>query len=74
MSDSPEMGVELYLASMVVTGEKNADEQKYLSELASELKLDPALVQNLRTEIGFEPVAKILARSPRRLFMTRLFC
>ena len=58
MADSPEMGVELYLASMVVTGEKNADEQKYLSDLASELKLDPQLVQNLRSEIGFEPVAK----------------
>jgi len=39
MSDSPEMGVELYLASMVVTGEKNADEQKYLSDLARSIFL-----------------------------------
>lgn len=51
LSDSPEMGVELYLASMVVSGEKNEQEQKYLSDLATNLKLDPKLVEDLRAEV-----------------------
>ena len=50
MSTSPEMAVELYLASMVIVDQQSASEQKYLESLASELKLDPALLAQLEKE------------------------
>ena len=50
LSDSPAMAVELYLASLLVTGQKNDAEKAYLSSLASELELAPELVEEIHRE------------------------
>lgn len=50
LSDSPAMAVDLYLASLLVTGQKNDAEKAYLAELASELKLAEDLVKELHRE------------------------
>lgn len=50
LSDSPAMAIELYLASLLVTGQKNDAEKSYLSALATELELAPALVEELHRE------------------------
>ena len=50
LSDSPEMGVELYLASLAVTGAGNSADEAYLSELATNLNLPSDLVEEIRSE------------------------
>lgn len=50
LSDSPEMGVELYLASLAVTGIGDEQDEKYLSELAGKLELPAELVEEVRNE------------------------
>jgi len=50
LSDSPGMAVELYLASLLVTGPKNDAEKDYLSDLASKLDLAPELVEEIHRE------------------------
>ena len=50
LSDSPAMSVELYLASLLVTGQKNDAEKSYLSDLAKNLNLAPDLVNELHRE------------------------
>lgn len=50
LSDSPAMAVELYLASLLVTGQKNEAEKNYLADLASKLELAPELVEEIHKE------------------------
>ena len=50
LSNSPSMAVELYLASLLVTGQKNDAEKKYLSDLASKLDMAPELVEQIHQE------------------------
>jgi uncharacterized membrane protein YebE (DUF533 family) len=50
LSDSPAMAVELYLASLLVTGQKNDAETAYLADLASKLELAPELVEEIHRE------------------------
>ena len=50
LSDSPAMAVELYLASLLVTGPKNDAEKSYLADLASKLDLAPELVNDIHKE------------------------
>ena len=50
LSDSPTMAVELYLASLLVTGPKNDAEKSYLSDLATKLELAPELVEQIHRE------------------------
>ena len=50
LSESPAMAVELYLASLLVTGQKNDAEKSYLSDLAKSLNLAPELVNELHRE------------------------
>ena len=50
LSTSPAMAVELYLASLLVTGKKNDAEKSYLAKLADELKLAPELVDQIQRE------------------------
>ena len=50
MSKSPEMAVELYLASTVIADHQNAQEKAYLDQLATELKLEPGLIRELENE------------------------
>ncbi len=49
---TPEMGAEMYLASLLVVDEQNYMEKAYLGELARQLKLDPALVQELDNQVA----------------------
>jgi uncharacterized membrane protein YebE (DUF533 family) len=49
MSDSPEMAVELYLASMVIVNHQSESEQAYLEQLASALNLEPSLIKELES-------------------------
>ena len=44
------MAIELYLASLLVTGQKNEAEKSYLSDLAEALKLAPELVSEIQRE------------------------
>ena len=53
-ADSPEAAIEMYLASLVVVDKENIAEKTYLEKLASALKLDNELVQQLETE-AFAP-------------------
>jgi len=48
---TPEEGAEIYLAALLVCGSQCAAEQKYLGELATALKLDPAFAQALQNEL-----------------------
>ena len=50
LSDSPAMAVELYLASLLVTGQKNEAETSYLADLATKLDLQPELVEEIHRE------------------------
>lgn len=50
LSDSPAMAIELYLASLLVTGQKNDAEATYLADLASKLELAPELVDEIHRE------------------------
>ncbi len=50
LADSPKLAVDLYLASLVVTGQQNDAEERYLQELAAKLKLDSELVNEIRKE------------------------
>ena len=47
---SMEQAVEIYLASLLVTGAQTASEKAYIKELGSELKLDPVLAKQLERE------------------------
>ncbi|WP_028672590.1 tellurite resistance TerB family protein [Saccharospirillum impatiens] len=48
---TPEMGAEMYLASLLVVDEQNYMEKAYLTELARQLKLDPVLVTELESQV-----------------------
>ena len=50
LADSKNAAVELYLASLLVTGKKNQAEKDYLSSLASELGLESDLVDQIQRE------------------------
>ena len=52
LSDSAAMGVDLYLSSLAVAGLDNEADIKYLSELASQLNLEPGLVDEIHGESG----------------------
>jgi len=48
---TPEMGAEMYLASLIMVDEESYMERAYLDELARQLKLDPALKTQLEAQI-----------------------
>jgi len=48
--NSMEQAVEIYLASLLVTGEQTASEKTYLEQLCSALRLDSALADQLERE------------------------
>ncbi|QEG21936.1 tellurite resistance TerB family protein [Mariniblastus fucicola] len=50
LAQSVNMSVEIYLASLLVTGQQNAAEKAYLAELASKLELAPELVDQIHRE------------------------
>ncbi len=50
-ASTPEMAAEMYLASVLIVDEENFMERSYLQELASQLKLDPALKAELEKEV-----------------------
>ena len=47
---TPEMAAEMYLASVLVVDEESFMERSYLTELARQLKLDPALKAELEEQ------------------------
>jgi uncharacterized membrane protein YebE (DUF533 family) len=47
---TPEMAAEMYLASVMMVDEQHFMEKAYLDELSRQLKLDPALRQELETQ------------------------
>ncbi|GAB58056.1 tellurite resistance TerB family protein [Rheinheimera nanhaiensis] len=49
-ASTPEMAAEMYLASVLVVDEENFMERSYLTELARQLKLDPALKAELEQQ------------------------
>jgi len=48
--NSTEQAVEVYLASLLVTGEQTESEKTYLEQLCSALRLEPALARQLERE------------------------
>jgi len=48
---TPELGAEMFLASVLVVDEESFMERSYLQELAKQLRLDPALEQELRMQV-----------------------
>lgn len=50
-ASTPEMAAEMYLASVLIVDEENFMERSYLQELATQLKLDPALKAELEKEV-----------------------
>lgn len=50
-ASTPEMAAEMYLASVLIVDEENFMERSYLQELASQLRLDPALQRELEKEV-----------------------
>ena len=48
--NSTEQAVEIYLASLLVTGEQTESEKTYLEQLCSALRLEPALARQLERE------------------------
>ncbi len=46
-ASTPEVAAEMYLASLLVVDEQNYMERSYLQELARQMRLDPALQQEL---------------------------
>ncbi|MFI8481574.1 tellurite resistance TerB family protein [Pseudomonas sp. NPDC078700] len=51
---TPEMAAEMYIASVLMVDEEHFMERAYLEELARQLKLDPALKQELETQVRAE--------------------
>ena len=51
LSNSPEMSVELYLASLAVTGIGDPTDEAYLSDLAASLNLAPELIEEIRAQV-----------------------
>ncbi|MFJ4157361.1 tellurite resistance TerB family protein [Pseudomonas sp. NPDC089752] len=49
-AQTPEMAAEMYLASLMMVDEQNFMERAYLDELARQLRLDPALRQELESQ------------------------
>lgn len=49
-ASTPEMAAEMYLASLLVVDEESFMERSYLTELARQLKLDPALKAELEQQ------------------------
>ncbi|WP_420465720.1 tellurite resistance TerB family protein [Panacagrimonas sp.] len=49
-ASTPEIGVEMYLASLMAADQQNFMERAYLDELARQLKLDPALKDSLERQ------------------------
>lgn len=50
-AQSPEMGAEMYLASLIMVDEESYMERAYLDELARQLKLAPDLKEQLENQI-----------------------
>lgn len=50
-AQTPEMAAEMYLASVMMVDQENFMERAYLDELARQLRLDPALRQELETQV-----------------------
>ncbi|MBA6116118.1 MULTISPECIES: tellurite resistance TerB family protein [Pseudomonas] len=50
-AQTPEMAAEMYLASVMMVDQENFMERAYLDELARQLRLDPALRQELESQI-----------------------
>lgn len=50
-AQTPEMAAEMYLASVMMVDEEHFMEKAYLDELARQLKLDPALRQELEAQV-----------------------
>jgi len=50
-AQTPEMAAEMYLASVMMVDQENFMERAYLDELARQLRLDPALRQELENQI-----------------------
>ncbi|MFQ6686940.1 tellurite resistance TerB family protein, partial [Bordetella pertussis] len=48
---APEMGAEMYLASLLVADEQSFMERAYLDELARQLKLPAELKQQLEAQV-----------------------
>ena len=48
---TPELAAEMFLASVLVVDEESFMERSYLQELAKQLRLDPALETELRTQV-----------------------
>ncbi|MFP3518526.1 tellurite resistance TerB family protein [Pseudomonas sp. SIMBA_077] len=48
---TPEIAAEMYIASLILIDEEAFGERAYLDELAKQLKLDPALVVELQTQV-----------------------
>ncbi|GGD63872.1 tellurite resistance TerB family protein [Lacimicrobium alkaliphilum] len=51
-ASTPEIAAEMYLASLLVVDEQNYMERTYLQELARQMRLDPALQQELYAQAG----------------------
>lgn len=54
-AQSPEMGAEMYLASLIVVDEESYMERAYLDELARQLKLAPDLKAQLESQMTSPP-------------------
>lgn len=52
LADSPQAGREIYLASLLVTGDDTLAEREYLNSLAQALRLDPDTVAELRRDVS----------------------
>lgn len=50
-AQTPEMAVEMYLASVMMVDQENFMERAYLDELARQLRLDPTLRQELESQV-----------------------
>lgn len=50
-ASTPEMGAEMYLASVMLVDEEHFMERAYLDELARQLRLDPALKTELEQQV-----------------------
>lgn len=48
---TPELAAEMFLASVLVVDEESFMERSYLQELSKQLRLDPALEQELRVQV-----------------------
>ncbi|MGF1560991.1 MAG: tellurite resistance TerB family protein [Geminicoccaceae bacterium] len=52
LADNPQTATEIYLASMLAIEPDTPAEERYLSDLAGKLGLDPKLVAHLHAEVG----------------------